>query len=541
MNEKLYIQAVFGVMVCGLLAFSGCKSEQEFKEQADVDVYSILDAKWKPEFGSKANYRVSDVAPDANDIAFDPNWAPSGMLTLADAVSIATTRNREYQDRKESLYETALSLTFQRHQFAPKWFGTFDAGYVNNENDEFVAADGQLGFTQLMAEGTEISVAIAGDWLRYLTGDSSTSLGSVLSASIRQPLLRGAGKRVVQENLTQADRNVLYQIRSFNRYRKQFVVSTVSQYFRTLQSLDRVGNAQNNYESLKLSYDRAKMRAEAGQLPPIEAAQTEQQMLTARDGLARAQRIYEQALDSYKLELGVPVDLQIELDPNVLPSLAAMKIAEPGFAVQEAVETALKTRLDLANVFDQVDDADRKVYVAADALKAQLDLVGSANVESTEKTKIDRLRFNDGTYGAGFELDLPLDRLAERNTYRRSMFDFLQAKRDYDKFVDEVKLQVRNDYRALIEAAERYRIQLISLELAQRRVDSTQMLMEAGRVQARDVLDAQDSLLEAQNDTTGTLVDYTISKLNFYRDIGLLKVKPDGLWEPLKDQDEKLF
>ena len=119
--------------------------------------------RWKPEYGSKANFRVSDVAPEPNDLPFDPNWIPSGTLTLADAVSIATTRNWDYQTRKEDLYETTLNLTFQRHQFAPKWFGTFDAGYVNNETDEFVTADGQLGFTQLMAEGTEISVAIAGE------------------------------------------------------------------------------------------------------------------------------------------------------------------------------------------------------------------------------------------------------------------------------------------------------------------------------------------------------------------------------------------
>jgi hypothetical protein len=56
-----------------------------------------------------------------------------------------------------------------------------------------------------------------------------------LSASVTQPLLRGSGRQIVQENLTQAERNALYQIRSFNRYRQTFVVSIVNDYYRVLQ------------------------------------------------------------------------------------------------------------------------------------------------------------------------------------------------------------------------------------------------------------------------------------------------------------------
>ena len=101
----------------------------------------------------------------------------------------------------------------------------------------------------------------------------------------------------------------------------------------------------------------------------------------------------------------------------------------------------------------------------------------------------------------------------------------------YQQTVDNVKLQVRNTYRKLIESATRYKIQKDSLILAQERVNSAKMLLKAGRATARDLLEAQSALLSAQNNTTSTLVDYAVSKLNFYRDIGILKVRPDGLWE----------
>ncbi|MEN8128154.1 MAG: hypothetical protein ABFR90_10170, partial [Planctomycetota bacterium] len=118
---------LFTIAVSVLLV-SGCTTQQEFKEQADEEVYTILDQKWRPEHGVKANYRISDVAPDSNDIILDPNWIPSGSLTLADAVAIATARSRGYQSRKESLYNTTLDLTLQRHEYVAQWFGTIDAG-----------------------------------------------------------------------------------------------------------------------------------------------------------------------------------------------------------------------------------------------------------------------------------------------------------------------------------------------------------------------------------------------------------------------------
>lgn len=516
---------------------SGCKSPEEYKAEADEEVYQAIEQKWKPEHGTMVNYRINDVEPAEGSLVMDPNWVPSGRLTLADAVAIATIRSRDYQSQKEALYTRGLSLTLQRHAFARQWFGTIDGGYARDSADESLDAGGRLGFTQLLADGTQISTAIAADWLRYLTGDPRSSAGSLLSAGITRPLLGGSSREYVLENLTQSERDLLYQIRNFNRYRKQFVVDIVSSYFRVLQSLDSVSNAENNYESLQLSYERARMRAEAGRVPPIEAAQTEQQMLQARDNLERAVRSYQQALDGFKLDLALPVDAGIELDPEVLSEMASMRITEPNFPVNEAVETALAYRLDLANSYDQVEDAGRKVNVAIEDLKARLDLVGNVRYDSTDPTGFDRLRFHDGAYDLGLSLDLPLDKKDERNAFRRAQIALMQAQRSYEQAVDEVKLDVRNAYRSLIEAARRYQIQKISLDLARRRVESTSMLFEAGRAQARDLLEAQDALLSAQNSTTSTLVDFMVARLAFYRDIELLKIKPDGLWEPLEDQN----
>jgi outer membrane protein TolC len=535
MSCKLrFVPLACWVLAVGIVfGIAGACSPEHYKAEADEEVYEVIDSKWQGGFGHKSNYIIHDsnIPVSTDDIRIEKSVPLSGVISLAQAIAMATAHNRDYQRQKEQLYLTALDLTLARHQFVRRWFGTVDAGYVRDSADEDISYGAQTGFDQLLADGAQISASIAIDWARFLTGDPRTSLGSVLSASVTQPLLRGRGRKIAQENLTQAERNALYQIRSFNRYRKTFVVSIVNDYYRVLQRRDIVTNAKNNYDSRVESRKRLEMEGEAGRKPPFEVDQARQSELDARDSHIQALQSYEQQLDEFKIRLSLPTSTQVELDQNELKGLEEIGITEPGYELDAAIETALAQRLDLANGADAVDDAERKVVVAADNLGVELNLIGSAGAGSPPGTDFTRLQFQNGTYALGLEADLPLDRKAERNAYREALIALEQRQREHERDVDEAELDVRSAYRQLQEAAERYRTQKNSLELSETRVESTTFLLQAGRVTTRDLLESQDSLLGAQNNVTAALVDHAIAKLSFFRDIGVLQVRPDGMWE----------
>ena len=533
-NRFRFLSLVCWVLVAAVVfgIAGGCSSEQ-YKAEADEEVYRVIDSKWHDGFGHKSNYIISDtnVPPSPEDIPIENNVSVSGVIGLAKAIAIATAHNRNYQRQKEQLYLTALDLTLVRHRFVRQWFGTVDASYVRDSADEELSSGARTGFDQMLADGARISTSIAIDWTRFLTGDPRTSLGSVLSASITQPLLRGSGRKVAQENLTQAERNALYQIRSFNRYRKTFVVSIVDAYYRVLQRRDTVTNAENNYNTRVESRVRLEMEAEAGRKPPFEVDQASDSELKAKVSYVQARQRYEQQLDEFKIMLSLPTSVEIELDQNELKALEVLGVSKPEHDLDAAIETALTRRLDLANSADTVQDSERKVIVAADNLGVELNLIGSAGVNSTPETKFERLQFNNGTYLLGLEADLPLDRKAERNAYREALIALEQRRRDFQGDVDDVELEVRRAYRQLQEYAEQYETQKNSLKLSETRVESTTFLLQAGRVTTRDLLESQDSLLGAQNNVTAALVDHAIAKLSFFRDVGILQVRPDGMWE----------
>jgi outer membrane protein TolC len=458
----------------------------------------------------------------------------SGVINLQQAVEIATKFNRDYQTRKETLYLSALDLTLTRYQYARQWFGTIDGTYTDdksNGDDVSIEASGGVDHQLLLLDGVLFNIGVVVDWTRFLTGDPRTTLGSVLSGDVAVPLLGAGAGKVRQENLTQDERDVLYRIRSFNRYRKTFVVEIISTYYGVLQARDRVDITKASYKRLIDSTNQLKMEVEVGQKASSEADEAMQNLLSAENDLVKKQQSYEQALDRFKIRLSLPTDANIILDQNELTALEEIGVSRPEYTEAEAIEMALARRLDLANARDAIEDAVRKLELAADGLGVQLDLIGSSEVSSTEETKVSRLEFHRGTYSLGFASDLPLDRKAERNAYREALISMEQRQRGYDDESDNVKLDVRQAYRDLTETAESYRIQKIGLELAERRVDEQELLLEYGRGTIRLLLETEDDLVLAENALTDALVEHTIAKMSFFRDIGILQVKPDGMWE----------
>jgi outer membrane protein TolC len=524
---------VCALMTIVLTIVTGC-SPNFHKADADKEVYKIIDVKWQDNFGKKVNYTVNDSnISSPNDVNVDKPTAQSEPMPLAQAVAIATKYNRDYQLQKETLYLRALSLTGERYKYALKWFGTVDYAYTKvGSAPENRAINSEVGVskTTLTPDGILLNTSLVFDWTKLLTGDPRTTLSGVLSGTLDIPLLGNGGGKVAWENLTQTERDVLYEIRAFNRYRQSFVVDIINAYYGVLKQRDGVTNAKNNWNSSVEYRKQAELEAKTGRTPPYQADQARQRELSAYDSYVTTLKSYEQSLDSFKIRLSLPVNVSLELDQNELKALQNYGITVPQYTVDNAIETALSCRLDLANSFDSIDDAQRKVKLASDGLGPKLDLVGKANINSQGNENIDNFQFHKGAYGLGLSADLPFDRKNQRNTYRQALITLERQQREYSYNVDYVMLGVRQAYRDLMATAEQFITQKKALALAEERVKNMPLLLKSDRAKTKDLLDAQDDLLRAQNDLTSALVGHTIAKLNFYRDIGILQVKPDGMW-----------
>ena len=95
-------QRLFTLLIALSVAIlTGC-SRNFYKQDADKEVYKIIDSKWHPKFGEKANYIVADSnLPAPNDVNVAKPFALEKPMSLAEAVAIATKYNRDYQTQKD--------------------------------------------------------------------------------------------------------------------------------------------------------------------------------------------------------------------------------------------------------------------------------------------------------------------------------------------------------------------------------------------------------------------------------------------------------
>lgn len=533
----------------------GCSSSQ-FKKRADREGYGLIEEKSPMVRGIDEDFTIDqdkeiDLSPyptSSTEVDFFGDQKDfevgASILSLESALDLAVKHNRRYQSEKESVFLQALSLSLSRWRFTPIMNGSLDAEYrevrrsevaaniEKIETDQTVTIGGGGGFNWLLRTGGRLAASFSTDFFRYLIGDRSLATSSSLAANLSQPLFRGAGYRATMENLTQAERNLLYSLRSFARFRKEFTVTIVSDYYSILQDRDRVRTAWEAYQIFQQSVERERALFEEGFTRRASLAELQENELTNEQSWVNAFRRYRENLDRFKIQLGIPVTTRVVPDEAELKALE-LDLIHQSLTPAQAIEIALNTRLDYQTAMDQVEDAQRKIKVAANGLLPNIDLLLSAQVPGREGATAPSLDFQRYSWNAGLDVELPFDRKSERNSYRAALITYERELRNFSNFTDDIRLQIQNALRNLQQAERNYEISKLRVDLSENRLLEQRILTEEGQGDTFDLIRAQQSLTSSQNELTSALVNHTLVRLGFWRDTGLLFIRPNGQWDEI--------
>lgn len=513
---------------CAVLA---CQSAEEYRDEADEEVYALVQARRAELFGDALPFTIEPAADSLRQRLLRGEAAIVGPLSLLDCLEIAAENSRDYQDQRESLYLTALDLTLAQWEFRTHWDATL-SGSVTGDGEGAQRAEmaGAVILERMLGTGMQIVSSLGSSLFRLLsTGDGWDALSSI-GLSVTQPLLRGSSPEIVLEPLTAAQRDLVYEVRAYERFRRTFAVDVATRYFRVIQAMDALENERQNAAALTDLRVRNEALAAAGRVNDIELDQARQDELRSENRLIELEQGLQAQLDDFNFFLGLPVETPIELDPTEVERQSVdVEQPPPAVAAEDALSRyALDHRLDYANTEGQVRDAERQIRIAADALRAGLDLEASVNATS-EEGRPAGFRSANLPWSAGFTLDLPVDQLPERNVYRASLVALEAAWRGLESLGDSIRSSLRDSMRQVQTNQEQYVLQLDAVVLAERRVLSASLNLQAGRSSTRDVLEAQSDLLTAQNALTAARIDLLLAWLSFFNQLELLTVDETGI------------
>ena len=205
--------------------------------------------------------------------------------------------------------------------------------------------------------------------------------------------------------------------------------------------------------------------------------------------------------------------------------------------LDDSIGLALENRLDLMNARADIVDARRQEEVAANRLKAVLDVIVEGDIRNPPGSSHPfNFSGTSSSHRVGLQFTAPLDQVAERNSYRVSQINYQRARRNYMLLEDQVKLNIRTAWRNLqileenLETARQaLRINVIQYDQAVEESNDPNRSSQGG-VRGRNLVDALNGILDAQDQLVSIWASYERARLEMYRDMDVMEIDPQGVW-----------
>jgi hypothetical protein len=356
----------------------------------------------------------------------DITGRPVYLLTLDQAAELAMFNSREHQDQREDLYLAALPVTQERFAFAAQLFAADEvartyagAGSSGGSANNWTINNG-TGLSKILPTGALLLLNFSNQIAFNMLNPKSFTSVTNLDFSAVQPLLQGGGFAFTLESLTQVERNLLYQIRTYARFRKQLYVEVASNsggsisggvfqpsgvltnngagmnsgnpgnlgstglipgvapavatnitngilppsspgvlalnpaitpspsgYLNTMLQKLQVYIDQENIDVLSSILLRFRGLLEGDMVGPLQVQQVEQRLLLGRNSLLTDQQDYITSLDAFKLALGIPMRMFIEMDDTPLqPLIKQYRLARSVIENERAAVAAASALID---------------------------------------------------------------------------------------------------------------------------------------------------------------------------------------------------
>jgi outer membrane protein TolC len=444
--------------------------------------------------------------------ASQPTRFRAQVFTLTDALAYTQQHRREYQTAKEDLYLSALALTLEHHLWTPQFAASLRGIYGNfgeiRDFDQATRFVADLSVAQRLPYGGEFTAAMVSTLVRDVGRSITASEGSQIQLGLDIPLLRGAG-HVAQEDLYRLERALTYQVRSFERFRRQQLVTVAQQYFSLLATKQSVVDAATSLQSATDDLERAVGFQSTGRGSPLETGRVEVRVLQQQGSLATRRESFRAATDRFKILIGMPVRDPIGLDDLEYIDSIERQIVDGQYPLlrlpraardeEYAIDVANRYRLDLLTLGDRISDAERGVAIAKNALLPNLEWTSSLTYD-TDPDHYQLGAFEQARATWRTEVLLAMnDRFRERNNYRSSLIDVRRARRACTEQRERVRAEVLSAINQIRLQEQLVQVTSQNLDVADNQRSFARDQYEKGYISNRDLVEAEDDYVRVQN------------------------------------------
>lgn len=427
-------------------------------------------------------------------------------LTPDEAVRMAIKNSPQAHVVELNIQRADLLIEQEENRYVPIW--TSDAGVrygrsvsLSQTGTRLVESNSIVlatGLAHTLPVGTQLSIDFeVGRTYRDSVelGDLGAAYDTALTLGVTQPLLRGFGKDVGQAQLKLAKTARKSVDAEQNALVSGIILDAVNAYW-SLWSVQRgLEIQQAALDVARKQLEEGEIRLEAGALAPAQIVPLRIQVARSEEAVVAAKASIRQRSVALADTLGIPPTETI-LTSNQPPTWT------PAPSMQEAFEKAVENSPTMARLKTSVESTRIQTALARNAALPRLDAIANLNLGGLGTTPGDSfssIASADGivVYG-GLRLELPIINRARAIDVERSEAQSLIAQTELTIAERNLRTQIANLVVDLETAQERLALAKQTAALTRENVEAQTARFEAGKGTMLEVVDALESVREAE-------------------------------------------
>jgi outer membrane protein len=434
----------------------------------------------------------------------------AATVSLAEAVAVALKKNYGLLAAADGVQSARVNYTAARAQFYPQLVPRYQRS--GEESSLGVEASQRVPWT-----GGSLSVSAL---MRSLPGtDLALTRSTGMQLVLSQPLLRGFGPNAAHYALRNSRRAQQAQERAYELGRQRLAVDVARSFYQIVQQRQLLAVARQSLKRSQSLLKASEARLQVGLVSKLDVFRAELQASQAQDAMVRSQAALDTALEQFRVLLGSsPIE---PLEPQGVE--LTDELGGDGEPLETLLERARSRRLELQEIRDQVDDAQRSASLARQNLLPQLDLNLGLSQGGFGTTFANAFT-TDRRMSLFFTASYPVERSAERAS--RAVAEIEVAART--RGVRQQELQVEGEVRAAVRELERIRksveLQKKGVDVAEQQRRLATLRYQRGLASNFDVVDAEGSLVLARSALVNLLTSYQVARIELLRVTGGLDV-----------------
>lgn len=455
---------------------------------------------------------------------------------LENNLGLIASRFRPSDARDEVLVEEAA--------FDPSIFGSASASEHNAAASNSALDDAptpkretrgaELGVEKLLRTGA--TVTIDSSLNRQVTNNNparNPDVGTDLGLSVRQPLLRNAGREINLAPLARARAEAnrsLFELRSD-------VLDVLSAaeiaYWNLAHARAERELVRSSIALAKSLVEENRQRERLGLAIPLEVVQAETELVAQEENLIQADREIADAEDELRRILGgISFLEEVPEMPAVRDLPEDVRAPRP---IREVVRDTIRTDSE-AKAREQALEVERiNRMLAEDKTRPQVDLFGGVRAlgrDDSQREAFGGTLARDGNeWNVGVEMNFPLGFREERARERQAKRAVRREKVRLQDIKQEKALAARDAWRSVRAGKKRIEVTRKSVELNRRSFEQERARLDAGMVAFRQVLEAQRDFDDARSNHLSAIIETMRGVVQLSRVDGTILERNGYTWE----------